>query len=191
MTAFECRAQAEAEAGVELSRAEKVAPVLQCSVAIKPSEPRPAWHDCSPLPPYLCQCCQMRLTATATTTKAIAINIKNMRKSKTRGRGRKKEDEKNEKHCLVGVARMRLATLLMSRQLQTTLLPHCCLNCCWGHDFGPAPSLPWRPLPLPLAHFYYCCAAVFQSHAMSVLDSTVCCVCPWTGCPGSGIEQHC
>lgn len=40
MTAFECRAQAEAEAGVEkLSRAEKVAPVLQCSVAIKLSEP--------------------------------------------------------------------------------------------------------------------------------------------------------
>lgn len=52
MTAFECRAQAEAEAGVEeLRRAEKVAPVLQCSVAIKPSEPRPAWHDCAQYPP--------------------------------------------------------------------------------------------------------------------------------------------
>lgn len=93
-----------------------------------------------------------------------------MRKSKTRrrARGRKKEDEK-------------------IKNIAWWAWHECAWQHCWWADNCKQHCCPivalivvevttLAPSPLPLAHFYYCYAAVFQSHAMSVLDSTVLCV---------------
>lgn len=68
---------------------------------------------------------------------------------------------------------MRLATLLMSRQLQTTLLRQCCLNCCWGHSqCAPCPSpVPFSSTPLFRHLLLLLCGNFSRWHAMSVLNS--------------------